>query len=154
MIHYGFRLFRSYLIDHDNRWLFQITTNHHNKMSAINLSNVWDVGVRINTIALDYIHWVTEKRLLMQTMSMLQFLNKVDAILRPSAEKLLTVSLVGPSMYMSIARCRKLRTKVPLGPLIVTTRAFTLHSTPSGMSIDCFAFKIFIFYLKSWKVTW
>ena len=59
----------------------------------------------------------------------------------------LTVIVFGLDMNMSTARCLKLLTKVPLAPLMVTVRALTLASTPSGTSTDCFTFKIFMVYL-------
>ena len=51
-------------------------------MLAINFSHVWDVGLRINTIVFYYIDQVNQKLILMQAISMLKFLNKVDAKLR------------------------------------------------------------------------
>merc|ERR1712179_153102 len=58
-----------------------------------------------------------------------------------------TTKVVLSVTYMSTGRCLKLRTNVPLGPLTVTIRAFTLTSHPSSTVTLCFAFKSFIFLL-------
>lgn len=54
-------------------------------------------------------------------------------------------------IWMSNDKCLKLRFRRPRGPLIVTTRDFTLASMPRGIFTHWFALMVFIFSLQKAK---